>query len=152
MKKTKLLFAGIALMFMAIQLQGFSQSSDLYNEGSVWSLTFVKLKPNVADDYLKGLNKTWKASMDEMKKENLIKSYKILKGNAANREDFDLLLMMEFDNYSDFDPNPDRDAKVKAIEKRIRDKMGDEFDKTVANYTTLRDITGTKVMREIYLK
>ena len=152
MKRNILLIAGLLAIVMTIPFSGFTQSDDLYDSGSVWSLTFIRLHPNVDDDYLKGLNKTWKASMDEMKKENLIKSYKILKGSAANQEDFNLLLMIEFENFSKFDPDPAREAKMNEIEKRVRDAMGEEFQKTVASYSTMRDINGTKVMREIYLK
>jgi len=152
MKRTTLLIAGIMAIILTIPFSGFSQSDDIYDVGSVWSLTFIKLHPNLDDDYLKGLNKTWKASMDEMKKENLIKSYKILKGSAANQEDFNLLLMVEFPNFSVFDPDPEREAKMDEIEKRVRDAMGEEFKKTVASYSTMRDINGTKMMREIFLK
>jgi hypothetical protein len=40
-----------------------AQEANLYSEGSVWNLTFVKLKASMGDDYLKGLSKTWKASI-----------------------------------------------------------------------------------------
>ncbi len=152
MKRTTLFFAAMMAIMISIPFSGFSQSDDLYDDGSVWNLTFVRLHPNLDDEYLKGLNKTWKSTMDEMKKENIIKSYKILKGNAANQEDFNLLLMIEFDNYAAMDPDPARQAKMDEIEKRVRDAMGDEFKKTVASYSTMRDIFGSKIMREIYLK
>jgi hypothetical protein len=129
-----------------------AQEPDPYTEGSVWSLTFVKIKANMGDDYLKGLNKTWKASMDGLVKQNLIKSYKILMGEAANAQDFDLILMTETENFAMRDPNPERDKKMDAVEKMVRDGMGEEFQKTVTSYTTMRDITGRKTMREIFLK
>jgi hypothetical protein len=130
-----------------------AQNPPVYTEGSVWNLTFVKLKANMGDDYLKGLAKTWKASMDELVKQKLIKSYKILLGEAANPEDFDLLLMTEVENYASYDPDPVKDAKRDEIEKKVKEALGgEEFQKTVANYTTLREITGRKTMREIFLK
>lgn len=129
-----------------------AQEPDLYTEGSVWNLTFVKLHANMGEDYLKGLNKTWKASMDGLVKEKLIKSYKILMGAASNPEDFDMILMTETENFAMMDPNPEKDKKMDAVEKMVRDAMGDEFKKTVSSYTTMRDITGRKTMREIYLK
>ncbi len=36
----------------------YSQDDDVYDEGTVWSLTFVRTGANVADDYLKDLSKT----------------------------------------------------------------------------------------------
>jgi hypothetical protein len=129
-----------------------AQDEDLYRDGSVWNLTFVKLKANMGDDYLAGLSKTWVASMDELVKEKMIKSYKILIGTASNPQDFDLLLMTEFENYAVMDPNTDREAKRDAIEKKIRDGLGDEYQKTVESYSTFREITGRKMMRELHLK
>lgn len=131
---------------------GNSQDPDLFTEGSVWSMTFIKIHPNMSDDYLKGLNKTWKASMDGLVKEKLIKSYKILMGEASNPQDFDLVLLTEMENFAMMDPDMERDKKMDAVEKNVRDAMGEEFMKTVQNYTTMRDITGRKTMREIFLK
>jgi hypothetical protein len=126
--------------------------SELYDQGTVWDLTFVKIKANMGDDYLKGLSKTWKSSMDLMVKEKLIKSYKILLGSAANKADFDLLLMIESENLASMDPDPVRDKKIMDLEKKIKDGMGDEYKKTIVNYETLREINGNKIMREIFLK
>jgi len=128
-----------------------AQGADLYSEGSVWNLTFVKIKANMGDDYLKGLSKTWKASMDELVKQKLIKSYKILSGEASNPQDFDLILMTEVENFATYDPNPERDAKRDEVEKKVREALGEEFQKTVSSYTTMREITGRKTMREIFL-
>jgi hypothetical protein len=110
---------------------GLFAQSETYDAGTVWQLTMVKIKANMQDDYLKGLTKTWKSSMDMMVKENMIKSYKILSGAAANEDDFDLLLMVEMENMAAMDPNADRDKKMDQ---------------------NIREITGSKLMREIYLK
>ena len=128
-----------------------AQEADLYSEGSVWNLTFIKLKANMGEEYLKGLSKTWKASMEELVNQKLILSYKVLMGSASNPQDFDLLLMIELENFAAMDPDPERDKKREEVEKKIRDGMGEEFMKTVANYTTMREITGSKTMREIFL-
>ena len=130
-----------------------AQDAPVYTEGSVWNLTFVKLKANMGEDYLKGLSKTWKASMDELVKQKLIKSYKILLGEASNPQDFDLILMTEVENYASYDPDPVKDAKRDEVEKKVKEALGgEEFQKTVSNYSTLREITGRKTMREIFLK
>jgi hypothetical protein len=128
-----------------------AQEADVYTEGSVWNLTFVKIKANMGEDYLKGLSKTWKASMDELVRQKLLKSYKILMGSASNPQDFDLILMTEFENYAAMDPNPEADKKRDEIQKKIREGLGDDYEKTVSSYSTLREITGRKTMREIFL-
>ena len=130
----------------------YSQDEDVYDEGTVWTLTFIRTGANVADDYLKDLTKTWKASMEEGVKAGLIKSYKVLLGPAANEDDFNIVLMMENENMAAFDPDPERDAKWDAINKKVEESMKGEFDTVVKNYENIRQLYGTKYMREIYLK
>ena len=48
--------------------------------------------------------------MEEAKSEGLIVSYKILSGAAANKEDFNLVLMIENKNMASFDPDEQRKA------------------------------------------
>ena len=142
----------LAVLFLFPFEQISAQEEDLYEDGTVWSLTFVRTGANKTDDYLKGLANTWVANMEEAKNEGLILSYKILQGNAANEDDYDLVLMIENKAMADFDPNKERDAKYAAIEKKIKDKMGDKYEMTITNYDDIRDLLGTKVMREIHLK
>ncbi|GIK59316.1 MAG: hypothetical protein HND39_05730 [Ignavibacteriota bacterium] len=142
----------MTVLFLFSFEQISAQEEDLYKEGTVWSLTFVRTSANKSEDYLKGLANTWVANMDEAKKEGLILSYKILQGNPANEDDFDLLLMIENKNLAAFDPDEQRDAKFDAIEKKIRDKMGDDYEMTITNYDDIRTLLGTKLMREISLK
>ncbi len=130
----------------------YSQDDDVYDEGTVWSLTFVRTGANVADDYLKDLSKTWKAFMDGAVKEGLVVSYKILIGPPANEDDFNIVLMIENKNMASLDPDPERDAKFDAMEEKIKESMKGKYDETVTNYENLRQIYGTKVMREIFLK
>jgi hypothetical protein len=152
MKKFKFIIASALLVaFMMSAMEMSAQDEEIYKEGSVWNLTFVKLKANMGDEYLKGLAKTWKASMDELVTQKLIKSYKILMGDASNPQDFDLILMTEVENFAAFDPDPAKDKKRDEVEKKVRDAMGEEFQKTVSSYTTMREITGRKTMREIFL-
>lgn len=151
--KTGLFFLVLFTVFCFFSLdQVFAQDKDLYDGGTVWSLTFVRTKANKSDDYLKGLANTWVANMEEAKKEGLIVSYKILQGNASNKEDFDLVLMIENKNLAAFDPDKNREAKFDAIEKKIKEKMGDKYESTITNYDEIRELRGTKLMREIYLK
>ena len=151
--KSALLFTFlIAVLFLFPFEQIKSQSDDLYKDGTVWTVTFVKTSANKTGDYLKGLAGTWAASMEEAKKEGLIVSYKLLVGAAANEDDFDIMLMIENKNMATFDPDEKRDAAFDAIEKKIRDKMGDKYEMTVTNYDNIRDLLGRKVMRELHLK
>lgn len=97
---------------------GYSQSEVPYDQGTVWSLSFIRTGTNSTDDYLKGIKNTWEANMKEAVNEGLIKSYKILLGQAANQEDYNVILMIEFENMASLDPDPVKDKKWDAIEKK----------------------------------
>ena len=60
--------------------------------------------------------------------------------------------MIENKSLADYDPDPAREAKFDAIEKKIRDEMKGDFQKVVDNYAQIRQIFGTKIMRELHLK
>ena len=151
MKSILLSIPLIILFVLGFNNSAYSQD-DVYDEGTVWTLTFVRTGANVTEDYLKDISKTWKAFMDEAVKDGYVKSYKILRGPAANEDDFNIVLMIENENMASFDPDAERDAKMDAIEKKIKESMKDNYEKTIKNYESIREILGTKVMREIYLK
>jgi hypothetical protein len=83
-----------------------------------------------------------------MKKQGLIMDYKILIGNDATPQDFDILLMVEFKNMAAFDG--------------LREKADPIADKILGNEDAqrqgaikrmeIREIMGNKLMREVTLK
>jgi hypothetical protein len=146
-----------ALLLLALTFGSLTsvnaQEKDAYDDGSVWNVTYVRTHANQSDVYLKDLSKTWARAMDAYVTAGLIKSYKILSGNAFGEDDFNLMLMMEFSSFGIFDPDPAREARFDAIEKKLQEEMGKEaYDKTVGNYANIRDILGSKTFRELHLK
>src|ERR1700731_5374739 len=125
-----------------------AQSDAPYTEGSVWNVTMVKTKYGMGDEYLKGLAKTFKGTLDEAKKQNLIMDYKILLGGSADPHDFDILLMVEQKNMASFDNSREKfDPIARKIEGAPEQKVA-----TATKRVELREILGTKIMREIPLK
>lgn len=151
MKNSSVFLLSFLLIILLFPIQNLAQDTP-YDVGTVWSLSFIRTGANVEDDYLKGIKNTWEASMKEAVKEGLIKSYKILLGQAANQEDFNIILMIEYEKLASLDSDPVRDKKWEAIEQIIKDEMKDEYQKTVQNYEIIRQWFGAKLMREIYLK
>ena len=108
----------------------------------------VKTKPGMSDDYLKGIAKTFKGELDEAKKQNLILDYKVLIGDAATAQDFDILLMVESANMAALDN--DRE-KFDPISRKIAGSA-DAQRATATKRLEIREIMGNKLMREITLK
>jgi len=125
-----------------------AQSDAPYTEGSVWQLTMVKAKYGMTDDYLKGLAKTFKGTMEEAKKQGLVLDYKILVGDAANPQDFDILLMTESKNMAALD---NAREKFDPIARKVEGSPDQQRD-TAVKRVELRQILGDKLMREVILK
>jgi len=126
---------------------GFGQDKP-YKEGSVWTVTFVKVKPGMMDTYLRDLGANRKKLMEQAKKDGLILSERLLSGDATGRDDFDLILMVEYKNWAAFDGLSD---KFDALARKM---VGSE-DKQVqmmTKRTEVREILGTKTMQEIFLR
>jgi hypothetical protein len=124
------------------------QSDAPYTEGPIWQITMVKTKPGMSDDYLKGIAKTFKGTFDEAKKQNLIMDYKVLIGDSANGQDFDILLMTESKNMASLDNSRE---KFDPIARKVQGDL-DQQRATQVKRLEIRDIVGSKLMREVTLK
>jgi hypothetical protein len=146
--KKYLIAAAVAALMTATAGLCSAQSDAPYTEGSVWQITMVHTKPGMSDDYLQGLSKILKATMEAQKKEGLIMSYKILLGPASTPSDYDILLMVEFKNMAALDGLR---AKTDPIAQKIIG--GEDQQRQLAmKRAEVREIMGSKLMREITLK
>ncbi len=119
-----------------------------YNEGSVWQLSMIKTKTGLTDEYFKQITGTVKPVYEEAKKQKIVLSYKILDGEASDRNDFNILILVEYPNYAALDSLRDKMdpvlSKVMGSEDQRKDMAVKRLD--------IREIVGTKTMREITLK
>jgi len=144
----KLQIVAVAALSLGISSLCYAQSDAPYTEGPVWNITMVKVKPGMGDEYLKSLNKTLKLSLEEGKKQNLIVDYKILLGNAATPQDFDILVMVESKNMAALDNGRE---KFDPIARKIVGTT-EQQQAIAVKRLDIREIIGTKLMREITLK
>ena len=119
-----------------------------YTEGSVWVLSMVKTKTGLGDEYLKQISGTVKPVYEEAKKQKIILSYKILDGEASDSHDFNILILVEYPNMAAFDGLRDR------MDPLLAKAMGSEEQRQqmAVRRLDIREILGTKTMREITLK
>jgi hypothetical protein len=119
-----------------------------YNEGPVWALTMIKTKTGLSDEYFKQITGTVKPVYDEEKKQKVILDYKILNGEASSPHDFNILILVEYPNWAAFDNLRDK------MDPLIAKVMGsqDQQRELAVKRLDIREILGTKTMREITLK
>ena len=146
--KKYLIAVAVAALMTAWSGLCSAQSDAPYTEGSVWQITMVNTKPGMSDDYLKGLAKNLKAIMEAEKKEGLVLSYRVLSGEASTPGDFDILLMVEFKNMAALDGLRDKTDPI--VQKIVG---GDDQQRQLSmKRAEIREIMGSKLMREITLK
>lgn len=138
----------IVAILVALSTQASVAQDKPYREGTVWSVSFIKVKPGMFDVYMRDLAVARKKVMDEARKQGLVVSEKMLSGSASGRDDWDLMLMVEYKNWAAFDGLSDKfDAialnAVGAEEKQLQLR---------AKRNELREILGQKTMQEIIFK
>ena len=144
----KLQIVALTALSLGIASLCSAQSDAPYTEGPVWNITMIKAKSGMTDEYLKGLAKTLKGTLEEAKKQNLVLDYKILLGNAATPQDFDILILVESKNMAAQDNTRE---KFDPIARKVVGTT-DQQQAMAVKRLDIREIIGTKLMREITLK
>ena len=119
-----------------------------YTEGSVWNLTFIRVKPAMGDRYLNDLRATVARQFAEAQRQGLLLSWKLLRSPAANRDDWDVMIMAEYRNMAALDGLR---ARSEPIAAKVAGTPAEREAKAVAR-TELREILGSKLARELKLR
>lgn len=75
--------------------------------GSVWAISFIETKPGHFDNYIANLNQIWRRYLDEQKKDGMVLSYKMIPIAFPRDGEPDLMLMVEFKDWSVFNRGND---------------------------------------------
>lgn len=119
-----------------------------YNEGPVWTLTMIKTKTGLDDDYFRQISGTVKPIYDEEKKQKVILDYKILMGDPHNRDEANIIIMVEYANMAALDGLRD---KMEPLMEKVMGSVDQRRDLAVKRLD-IREILGVRTMREIMLK
>ncbi len=141
---TLVLFA----LLSASSLIAYAQDEKPYTEGSVWSVTMIRVKPGMFEAYMREILPLRKKVNEEAMKQGLILSSHVLAGNSSGRDDFDVMILDEFKNWAAFDGLT---AKYDAILSKL---VGSEEKQVqvMTKRTDVREILGGKNMQEMVIK
>ncbi len=148
----RIISALVGLLFALGSTSAFAQLvpyTDYDVSEEVWSVTTVKVDPNMDDDYLEGIRATWAASNEVALELGQIEEYSIFRSDLPQSGQFNLLLIVKLKNTAATAPSKENfDAFIK--------KWGEERQaqtrKIVKDYPGMREITGQYQMRKITLK
>ncbi len=144
-------FVAVIVLVVAVMVVGlkvYAQAQRPYRNGSVWSVTFVRMKPGMDTAYLNYLSGDWKQEQEAYKKAGYVLSYKVLATEGHSPTDFNLMLLTEYKNLAAFEAN---EQKMDELSQKL---FGDD-DKQRKGYedrTQIRDIMGDRLAREIVLE
>ena len=118
-----------------------------YDEGTVWSITFIRTKSGMTNEYLRHFANNLRGEYEEGKKQGLILSYKLLLGNAANKEDWNLLLMAEYKNMAALDGI---EEKWEAIDAQINRFSQNSRRLAIPNAARCAKLSVTKLFGRLF--
>jgi len=148
--RLKLLLVTLMLMFASqsvfAQLDAFTDY-DISKE--LWNITMVKVKPNMSDDYLEGLSKTWVASNKVAMELGQIENFHIYQSQVGASGNANLILVVKFADSSQLEPNK---AEYDKFMKAWGTANEDSTREITKDYPAMREITGEYLVREITIK
>lgn len=147
----KILIALLSIVFSCtLQAKDRLEVYKDYDLGTeIMTVTTVKVDPNMGDVYLAGLQNSWVKAVKIQKELGYIKDWKIYGSDLPNSGDFNMLLVVTFNNSADLEPNKKKyDAFMKKWTE-ADEKMSNEI---AAKYPDVRKLTGEYQLREIMLK
>ena len=149
--RIKLLLTSVTLLTVsAAAFADLEPYKDYDISDAVWSVTTVKVDPNMGDAYLEGIKNTWASGNKVALELGQIESWSIYRSDLPQSGDFNLLLIVKFANTSDLAPNKERyDAFMKEFGE---DRNKETTEYAQKNYPAMRELTGQYLMREITLK
>ena len=149
MKNLLLSLVCILFSFSAVAKDRLEMFKDYELGSQIFSITTVKIDPNMHDVYLAGLSKSWVKAVKIQKELGYIKDWKIYTSELSESGDFNMVLMVLFENAADMEPNK---KKYDAFMKKWGEKNQKKSEKISAKYPEVRTLTGEYRMRELILK
>ncbi len=139
------LFAGLSTPAIAQEGESWETQETVYN------VTMIRVHPNMDEQYLNNLKRTWVTGVEAAIAEGLTTSYNVYQTITTNDEGYNLILVTEHPNLASFDATAEWRAKIQrigdAVEAMISEQETDRITSTV--YPNIRDIMSAKLVREI---
>ena len=148
MKIKRILIGSFVVALLIVGISVYAQVNRPYHNGSVWNVSFIRIKPGMNTAYMNYLAGQWKYEQEAQKKDGNILSYKVMSVEGHTTGEFNLMLMTEYKNLATMEANED---KADAVAQRV---VGND-EKQMQGYkerAEIREVMGNRVAREIILE
>ena len=148
MKRRNLLIASLLVALLIVGVSVYAQVNRPYRNGSVWNVSFIRIKPGMDTAYMNYIAGQWKSEQEAQKKDGNILSYKVLSVEAHTPGEWNLMLMTEYKSLAAMEASED---KAEAVAQRV---VGNDEKQTQGYRERLeiRDVMGARLAREIILE
>ncbi|MBA2702628.1 MAG: hypothetical protein H0U60_02110 [Blastocatellia bacterium] len=136
----------VAVLLLAVSVYG--QVHKFFAPGTVWGVSMIRIHPGMDQAYLEYLDTQLKKESDISIKNGFMKSYKILRSQDDDAG-WNMLILREYDSFAALEKNEEKADEV------LRQATGIDDQKGMQGYidrSKIRDVMGTKFMRELILK
>ena len=144
----KLILSSLVSVLLLLAVSVYGQVHKYFTPGTVWGVTTIKIHPGMDQAYLEYLDTQLKKESDISIKNGFMKSYKILRSQDDD-SGWNMLILREYDSFASLEKNEEKADEV------LRQATGIDDQKGMQGYTDrskIRDVMGTKFMREVILK
>jgi uncharacterized OB-fold protein len=142
-----------AALAAALSVSGLSvaqaqTAARVYDNGTVWAISYVETKPGMFDDYMAYLNSSWRQTQELAKKAGDVVSYKVLAVDNPRDHEPDVILLVEFKNMAVFD------RALDDLDKQTTTVFGSPVKANQASVSReqVRVLRGSLLTREVKFK
>jgi hypothetical protein len=144
----KLILSSFILVLLLLAISVYGQVHKFFSPGTVWGVTMIRIHPGMDQAYLEYLDTELKKESEISIKNGFMKSYKILRSQDDD-SGWNMLILREYDSFASLEKNAEKADEV------LRQATGIDDQKGMQGYvdrSKVRDVMGTKFMRELILK
>ena len=148
MKRNRMLVSSLIVLVLTVSAVVLAQVKRPFRNGSVWSVSFIKMKPGMETAYLNYIAGDWKREQEALKKDGQILSYKVLTTESHGSGDWNIMLMSEYKDLATMEANETKaDNLAQAVSGNDEKQMQGYRDRL-----QIREVLETRLAREQVLE
>lgn len=147
MKRNRI-FGLLIVLVLTVTVVVVAQVKRPFRNGSVWSISFIKMKPGMETAYLNYVAGDWKHEQEALKKDGQILSYKVITTETHGSSDWNIMLMSEYKDLATLEAD---EAKADNLLQTV---SGND-EKQMQGYRDrlqIREVLDVRTAREIVLE
>ena len=148
MKRNRMLVSSLIIFILTVSAVVVAQVNRPFRNGSVWSISLIKMKPGMETAYLKYIAGDWKREQEALKKDGQILSYKVITTEAHGSNDWNIMLMSVYKDLATMEAN---EAKADNLAQTV---IGND-ETQMQGYRErlqIREVLDVRTAREIVLE